>query len=357
MNMVAFDRLSMNMVAHERRSTEDQLGPQLFDHLSRNIVALDRLSMDVVALEARLAQLEKRNADLAKSIEERLELLHEQVKALAGLRKTATPEGPAAGTETDWDWRARQSCRSGSHAVPEKDKTAYIIGLFGTGRRYINELMLEHIGERAKYFRDTIRLHPGPTPMIYSGHATIKHVSRAQESPEVMARILEAAGSGFATPIFIYRHPLDSLLTNWIWWRTYIRENRLISGISQVYKNTDDLCADLERNFPEFEAFAKGDPDFFAALPGPPFLSFPQFVEETELHFQSATLALRLEDFMADAVREFCKIAEVMSVDLKSPGRSIARPKSKPYGHFAVKEKVPRFRDFVAGWMPGQRDG
>ena len=60
------------------------------------------------------------------------------------------------------------------------DKTAYIIGLFGTGRRYINELMLQNIGERAKYFRDTIRLHPGPTPMIYSGHATVRYLRRDQ---------------------------------------------------------------------------------------------------------------------------------------------------------------------------------
>ena len=58
------------------------------------------------------------------------------------------------------------------------DRTAYIIGLFGTGRWYINELMLQNIGERAKYFRDEIRFHPGPTSMIYSGHATMKYVSR-----------------------------------------------------------------------------------------------------------------------------------------------------------------------------------
>ena len=34
------------------------------------------------------------------------------------------------------------------------DRTAYVIGLFGTGRSYVNELMLQNIGERAKYFRD-----------------------------------------------------------------------------------------------------------------------------------------------------------------------------------------------------------
>jgi hypothetical protein len=68
--------------------------------------------------------------------------------------------------------------------------------------------------------------------------------------------------------------------------------------------------------FSEFKAFAEGDPDFFAGAPGPRFLSFPEFVEETELHLQSATLTLRLEDFMIDPFKEFSKIVEVMSVDL-----------------------------------------
>ena len=316
MNMVAFDRLSMNMVAHDRRNTADKFAPQLLDHLSMNVVALDRLSMDMVALEGRLAQLEKSSAALAVP---------------------------------GWDKRVRENSRFCIGTGLGTDRTAYIIGLFGTGRRYINELVQENIGERAKYFRDTIRLHPGPTPMIYSGHATMRHVSRAQELPAVMRRILEAAGSGFADSIFIYRHPLDSLLTNWIWWRTYIRENRLISGISQVYKNADDLSADLDRNFLDFQAFAEGDPDFFAGVPGLPFLSFAEFVEETGLHRQSATLTLRLEDFMIDPSKEFSKIVDLIAVDLDLSRLWVAPPRTKPYGYLAVKDKVPRFKAFIDG--------
>src|SRR5580692_9542864 len=78
------------------------------------------------------------------------------------------------------------------------DKTAYLIGLFGSGRSYINELLLQNIGERAKYFRDELRLHPGPTSMIYSGHATMRHVSRFQSPPAITSHILEAVRSGFA---------------------------------------------------------------------------------------------------------------------------------------------------------------
>jgi hypothetical protein len=294
----------------------DHLSMDLADHVYCNMVDLERLSMDLVALEERLAHSEKTNV-----------ILQDQIRTLVGSRKIDI------GAQTR--------------------RTAYVIGLFGSGRRYINELILQNIGERAKYFRDTIRFHPGPTPMIYSGHATMKHISRAQELPVVMSRILEAAEAGFADLIFVYRHPLDSLLTNWVWWRTFIR-GKSISGISEVYETTDDLCADLEQQFTEFRAFAEGNPDFFAGASGRRFLSFSEFVEETELHLQSATLALRLEDFTTDPYREFSKIVEVLSADvdvtnLDVTNLCIARPRTKPYGYLTVQEKVPRFKKFIAG--------
>ena len=105
----------------------------------------------------------------------------------------------------------------------------------------------------------------------------------------------------------------------------------------------------MEQNFFEFKAFAEGDPEFFARIPGPRFLSFQEFVEETELHLQAATLTLRLEDFMIDPFREFSKIAAVMSVDLDASRLCIAPPRTKPYGYVTVKDKVPLFRDFIDG--------
>jgi hypothetical protein len=321
------------------------------DHLTTSLVALDRLSIkyafdylpvNLVGLEGQLAQLDSPEAPVAESMQAQVARLHQQVKVLVNLQKTANMEAPANGME---------SARGvGSRANECQDRTTYLIGLFGTGRRYVDDLLVENIGERAKYFRDGIRLHPaGPTPMIYSGHVTIKYPSRGQEVPEVMRSILESVQSGFADLIFVYRHPLDSLLTSWVWWRTYIRDNREVSGISAVYRNMDDLSADLTENFLEFKSFAEGDPDFFAAAPGPRFLSFPEFVEETELQLESNQLALRLEDFTIDPLKEFSKIMEVMSVDLDLDRLSLARPRTKPYGHLAVRERVPEFRSFIDG--------
>jgi hypothetical protein len=288
---------SVTRSLEELVSAVDGLSVDLAEQFSRNWTDLQHLSMNVVALEGRIAMSEKRHAN-------------------------------------------------GAGGQP---KTTYIIGLFGTGRRYINGLLLDTLGERVRYFRDTIRLHPGPTPMIYSGHATMKHLCRLQEPPAVMSAILQAVRSQFANAIFIYRHPLDSLLTNWVWWRSFLHDHRAISGISEVYPNVDDLCAELEGNFADFQSLAQGDPEFFASSPGPRFLSFAEYVEETELHLQAARVSLRLEDCTADPLKEFSKVAELISLDLNGNGARIEPPRSKPYGYLAVREKVPRFKGFIDG--------
>jgi hypothetical protein len=252
------------------------------------------------------------------------------------------------------DWRLKQLEKTAATAALKSMaartcRTTYVLGLFSSGRQYVAGLILQNIGERAKYFRDAIRVHPGPTPMIYSGHATIRYASRAQYLPEVTSRILEAVGAGIADLIFVYRHPLDSLLSNWIWWRIYNRENRKISGASEIFRDVAGLCAYLEENFLSFKAFAEGDSAFFAGLPGERFLSFAEFVEETQLYLQAATLPLRFEDFMADPSQQFSKIVELMSIDLDLGQLCLDPPKTKAYGYLAIREKVPRFRTFIDG--------
>ena len=52
---------------------------------------------------------------------------------------------------------------------------------------------------------------------------------------------------------------------------------------------------------------------------------------------------------MIDPIKEFSKVVDVMSVDLDLSRLCVAPPKTKPYGYLAVKDKVPRFRDFING--------
>jgi hypothetical protein len=324
------------------------------DHLTSSLIALDHhsvkqaldyLPVSMVEIEEQLARMDKTCAPVAGPVKAHVARLHQQVKVLASMQNGVNPEGlDQSGGKVRYSAQRQRG-----------DRTTYVIGLFGTGRRYVNQLLLENIGRRARYFRDGIRLHPGPTPMIYSGHVTIKYPSCAQESPAVMRSILRAVRSGFADSIFVYRHPLDSLLTNWVWWRTHIRDKRMISGISEVYRDTQDLCADLENNFGEFEKFASGDPDFFGASRGLRFLSFSEFVEESEIHIRSHPLTLRLEDFAVDPLKEFSKILEVMSVERDLGRLSLFAPRTRPYGYVAVREHVPLFRNFIEGLDAGTK--
>jgi len=238
--------------------------------------------------------------------------------------------------------------------VPHRgnDKTIYLLGLYGTGRHYINELMLRHIGKRAQYFRDCsfhFPLHPGPTSMIYSGHSTMKYESWGHRVPAVTARIVEAVKAGHADMIYIYRHPLDALLTNWFWLQTFGRDKYMTSGISQLYKRTDDLCAALEENFLQFKAFAEGDPQCFPFLSPLRFMSFSEFVEETQLFLLQATLSLRIEDCVSDPSKEFLRIAELMALDDGLNLAAIPSPATKAYRFLQLKEKVPRFQEFIYG--------
>ena len=285
-------------------------------------------------------------------LDQRMQVIHSLVKFARKPTRQKLQSLQYHLSERDWYWKIRS---------PGGDKTAYIIGLFGTGRWYVTELVRQHIGERAKYFRfGIIRSHRVPTSMIYGGHATIKYVSRAQALPTLTNHILETVRAGIADLIFVYRHPVDSLLTNWVLWRNYIRDVNMNATISQVYKNTEELCVDLDQNFSEFKAFVEGDPAFFAGGPAKPldiedqtvpkgsrFLSFREFVEETELFFQSATLALRLEDFMTDPAKQFSKILALMSVDLDLGSLRLSPPESRACRYLSVREKVPRFEDFL----------
>jgi len=241
----------------------------------------------------------------------------------------------------DWGW-----------GVPRlaSDRTAYVIGLFGSGRAYLEHQLRDNIGVRERYLRPSvIRLHPRPTSMIYCGHATIRYASRNQSPPEVTSRVFEAVRARIADLIFIYRHPLDSLLTNWVWWRSFHRDSKFIYGINTAFKRTDDFCEVLERNFADFKVFAEGDPSFFGPSPGLPFLSFRQYVEETELYLQAPTLAIRFEDCFIDPSKEFAKIARVMSIDFDLSRAHVLPPLTRPYRYLAVREKVPQFRDFIDG--------
>ena len=193
--------------------------------------------------------------------------------------------------------------------------------------------------------------------MIYSGHMTLRHVSTGLHPPEIGSRIVELVRSGAGKMIFIYRHPLDLLLTNWVWWRSNVRAGATGpehgAFISSSFKTLDALCKIVEQEWANFEAFAMGDPVFFADVPGACFLSFAEFVEESVLLFEQATLRLPFEAFMTNPYAAFVKVIDVISPEMHlSSTLHIRRPQSKPGTHLVVMKSVPRFNKFVNSISP-----
>ena len=235
--------------------------------------------------------------------------------------------------------------------------TIYVVGLFGSGRMYLGDVIRNHIGERAVHYRDDLQHESTPTSMIYCGHMTLKHVATGLNPPELASRIVESVRSGAGRMIFIYRHPLDSLLTNWVWWRSNLRAGATGpehgAFISSSFKSLDGLCEIVEREWASFEAFAMGDPVFFADVPGACFLSFAEFVEESVLLFEQATLRLPFEAFVTNPYAAFVKVVDVISPEMRlSCSLHIGRPQSKPGTHLVVMKQVPRFREFVNSISP-----
>ena len=295
--------------------------------------------MDRIDLEGRVALSERRRVNAFSSIEEELEILQDQIKALVSLQKIANLEVPAGRMDANLEHAAPGKCQS----------SLYVIGLFGTGRRYINRLIIAEHGRRGQVFPgydlSACRSNTSDLqrPCHHQTRSFFPSVPAGGDEPYPGSSRIGICGFDLrlsSSPRFV-ADQLDLVAD------LHSRKQNDRTGVSQVFKNPDDLCDYLDQNFFEFEAFAEGDPDYYAAVPGPRFLSFQEFVEETCLLRQSATLALRLEDFMIDPLREFSRLAQVMSVDLDLSELRLACPRTRLYGHLMVRDKVPRFRSFI----------
>jgi hypothetical protein len=158
--------------------------------------------------------------------------------------------------EMDWYWKIHKS---------GNDRTTYVIGLFGTGRLYINELMLQNIGERAKYFRKHTDPPPSRSNVFYLQPPchnqvcfSLAGVARGNK-PYIGSGQIQICRFDFylsSSPRFLaVKLGLVADISS--------QHHSRFCYLGPLYKNTDDLCDDLEQNFLEFKAFAEGDPDFY----------------------------------------------------------------------------------------------
>jgi len=235
-------------------------------------------------------------------------------------------------------------------------KPTYIIGLFGTGRWYLNSLILNSGLEIAYCFLDGINHYYGTVPLILSGHVTSIYETALCGAPAFGRELLSRAAAGLINLIFLYRHPLDSLLTNWAWFRDYLGTGKMTSGIDGAYKAEEKFHRDLNDNIYEFSLFCGGSKDFARIVKGPDanwaFLSLVEFINETEIVVSSPNVhCFRLEDFKSNAAREFKRLLSIVAPDLAPKLDGVPSPRSLSSRYQSAKQNVNSFRSLI-GSLP-----
>ncbi len=162
-----------------------------------------------------------------------------------------------------------------------------VIGLFGTGRNYFSNAFLSH-STLAPLFQDGLAscgMYANHS-LICSGHATLRHQSSFQMEPDqTEALLLRPLHDGFHRILFVLRHPVDSLFSNWAWWRRYCETGTPHNGaVKEVFGGNMGLIDDIRSNIPAFLSFmAEGS--IPSKLGGPAehcsFLSFEQILDES----------------------------------------------------------------------------
>ncbi|OAH08972.1 hypothetical protein pfor_3c0292 [Rhodobacteraceae bacterium SB2] len=153
-----------------------------------------------------------------------------------------------------WTWEAFVEAVNASKNI----KPLVIIGLFGTGRTYFSHAFLNN-STLAPLYQEGLAScgHYPRHSVICSGHATLKNPSSFQMAPDQTHELLLCPlHDGFHSILFITRHPVDALFSNWAWWRRFCDTGMPHNGaVKQVFGNNRGLIEDIQSNKTAFLKF------------------------------------------------------------------------------------------------------
>ena len=196
-----------------------------------------------------------------------------------------------------------------------------IVGLMGSGRTALTDFFLQYtdlsFGEGLEDFRaGTIR----------SGHVCQRSV-RGFSDPVVMDHLIRLGEEGRARLVFLLRNPLDSVITNWFWWRELDQTGRTIAGVADV-EDPREIFHREQEDFLQFCATGNG------------FMSLTEYLEETLALFAHPLFhVIRFEDMIRDRFRTAKNLLTHLSCPF-DPQRLV--------GIQPPRSKVDRHKDFLA---------
>jgi hypothetical protein len=235
----------------------------------------------------------------------------------------------------------------------EFERSLIIVGLFGTGRTYFSDQILQHpltgpIYQEGLASCGYFEQHK----LICSGHATLKHSSSFQMEPyETAKRLISPLRQGHHNILFILRHPFDSLFSNWAWWRRYC-ESRVPhkDALIGVFGGNDGIAEDIRFHRDAFAAFlTEGKVPVFDSQPCPEdrFLSLEAMLEESMLWLEiQEVTTLHFEQLHQDLGLVTQKIRQIIFPSGASEF-SMKVPNSKPYNFRTIFQEHPDIKLLV----------
>jgi len=224
-------------------------------------------------------------------------------------------------------------------------KSTIINGAYGTGRHYFNYLVKSQ-QRLLPYFRDCQQYcYPSKFSSINSTHAFFTLNTPYSWSDLSDFLIPDSLARSQSMLISVVRHPIDCLISNWIWFFNLVKDHSPYTSIADSTFSNDSILADfISTHFSSLQSFVNGDLlervfdflDFGSCidhrLRGPCFLSFPTFLEEMKAGVNAAHLSFKFESFSDALDPSLIKFYSSLGLDhdeILLDG--IEPPKAEPY--------------------------
>ena len=243
---------------------------------------------------------------------------------------------------------------------PRVRKPAFINDIGPAGRTYLNGLILNSGLDIAYYLRFSdpgTRGAPysGAVPVIFTGHTTAIYEGHYKSS--FGRALLDLAAGHLINLIFLYRHPLNSFVSQWAFQHNLSLGKMPAFGISDLYESIEDFYRDLNDNIYEFSLFCGGSKDFIRITQGPAVrtaggtagLSLLEFIHETEAFISNPNVhCFRFEDFVRGPAAEFKRFISIVAPDLTPKFDNVPLPRAVSSRYQSAKENVSSFRALIS---------
>lgn len=211
--------------------------------------------------------------------------------------------------------------------APKGLKNTLILSLYGGGRTYLDYLSRHAFGNY--YCEGMILGVPSLTPVVRSGHMWGLRDRFEARGPTHTEKVLESYKKREINIIMIYRHPLDSLITNFVWFFDFSYRR----VVTNRFDSIEELRAFLHANLSAFKVFVENGKTPSGVI----WVRFKDFLDELIYFRGKIDCQFRYENFFDDKHQELERFYCSLGANKQELSFSkIALPRSHPFRYRAL---------------------